>query len=100
MPIKSKCLACRKIFDQSIEFCPHDGTKLAKVESNTSLVGEMLDDRYKIIEIIGEGKTGFVYKAEQVKFNRLVAIKILHSHLLSGEEAAKGFIEKPKPLAP
>ena len=55
------------------------------------LVGETLDDRYKILDLIGKGKSGFVYKAEQTKFNRPVAVKVLHDHLLGSQESVKRF---------
>ena len=61
-----------------------------------NLLGEVLDNRYKLLDLIGEGKTGFVYKAEQLKFNRIVAVKILHSHLLNSEEATKRFHREAK----
>lgn len=55
------------------------------------LVGETLDDRYKLLDLIGKGKSGFVYKAEQTKFNRPVAVKVLHEHLLGSQESVKRF---------
>lgn len=46
-----------------------------------SLIGQTIDNgRYEIMRLIGEGGMGRVFEARQIKVNRLVAIKVLHSH--------------------
>jgi len=40
------------------------------------LVGKVLENRFQIEEIIGEGAMGYVYKATQLRLRRPVAIKI------------------------
>ncbi len=37
--------------------------------------GEMITDRYQIIDVISRGSMGVVYRATDLKFNRVVAIK-------------------------
>ncbi len=45
------------------------------------LVGEVLDGRYRVIEEIGHGAMGIVYRGERIKLGRAVAIKVLHDSL-------------------
>jgi len=47
------------------------------------LVGTVVDGLYKILASIGQGATSSVYKAAQVLTGQIVAIKILHPHLVS-----------------
>jgi serine/threonine-protein kinase len=42
------------------------------------LSGVILDGRYQVIEVIGEGAMGKVYRAERLKLGRIVAIKVMN----------------------
>ncbi len=62
------------------------------------LVGEIFQNRYKIISELGAGGMGTVYKAEQTDAGRFVALKLLRSEELS-EEGQERFYREFKLLS-
>jgi serine/threonine-protein kinase len=55
------------------------------------LIGRVLAERYEILEQLGEGAMGVVYKARHVKIGRSFAVKVLHAHLLPDPKTALRF---------
>lgn len=73
------CPTCGLELPRSIGSCPKDGTPITiHGDPGLKLVGN-----YEFIQFIGAGGMGVIYKAKHPILNRLVAIKMLHGHLVS-----------------
>ena len=63
------------------------------------LVGKVLADRFEILERIGEGGTGVVYKAKQITVDRICAIKVLGAHVSTDPSWVKRFHNEARAAA-
>lgn len=86
-PAINLCPECGKEYPLGTKYCPEDGSLLtSKKKSTDPFVGKTIAGKYRIIELIGAGGMGAVYKAEHLLLKNIVALKILRSHVLEDEE--------------
>jgi len=89
------CLECNREYTGIIAFCPHDNAQLfSRVKD--PLIGTMLAGKYEILDVLGHGGMGVVYKAHDSLMDRVVAIKILHAQLVSDSMSVKRFQQESK----
>ena len=60
--------------------------------SQPTWIGRTLSGRYHIDELLGQGGMSAVYKATDPNLQRVVAIKIIHSHLSGDPDFIKRFV--------
>ena len=61
------------------------------MEKEKNYIGMLLDDRYEILEKIGEGGMAVVYKAFCHRLSRFVAVKIMREEMAQDEEFRRRF---------
>lgn len=60
------------------------------------LVGVVLDERYRLDALLGEGGMGAVYRAHHLAMDRKVAVKLLKPHLTTDETALVRFAREAR----
>jgi eukaryotic-like serine/threonine-protein kinase len=90
------CPTCEKNFEVG-DRCPSDGTRLVKINVPLDpLLGRELDGRYQIVQKLGQGGMGAVYRGQQLGLGREVAIKVVSAHLVAETEVVKRFLREAK----
>jgi len=90
------CPVCGETFGPEEEQCPTDGARLLLAAEEASLLGETLDGRYEIRDVLGEGGMGIVYLAHQPTMDRDVAVKVLHPYYSKDKEALQRFLREAR----
>lgn len=62
-------------------------------------IGEVLDARYELRKVLGQGVTGVVYEAWHRYLHRPVAVKVMHRDLVSDANAVARFLREAKAVA-
>ena len=93
-----QCPQCQSTCEETHKFCPTCGFPVGKVVAapDDPLVGRTLPGGYIILDLVGIGGMGRVYRAEQSTLGRTVAVKIIHPHLVGEENAAARFITEAR----
>ena len=89
----TRCAGCTSQYAETALFCPNCGTPKARDVASASdpLIGKVLGERFQILELLGHGASGTIYRAEHVTLRRKVAIKVLHNELSRDDLAVERF---------
>ncbi len=97
------CQTCGSRFSGDARFCPFDGEPLvdddSAVPSSDPLLGAIIDQRYRVLRVLGEGGMGIVYEVEHVTLQRHFALKALRRDLGRMEDLSARFIQEAKAAA-
>lgn len=91
-PISKECPVCGQVFEPEAvgSTCPDDNSLLL-LRSNHPLLGKLVADRYRLVELIGEGGWSVVFRAEHTSLSREYAVKVLHPHLSNDGDNLRRF---------
>ncbi len=62
-------------------------------------IGNVLDNRYKIVKVIGKGGMAIVFEALDLAMKRVVALKVLKDDIAKDPQSVKRFINESKAIS-
>lgn len=75
------CPNCAKVLEGEPNFCPACGGDMRGLGANSDTLDgpgkRTIDGRYRVLEKLGEGGMGAVYKVEHVRMGKIAALKLL-----------------------
>ncbi len=90
------CRKCAKHFRGQPRECPNGCGPIEPVSPFRGTDGDVVDDRYILVEQIGIGGMGTVYRAEDMIANREVALKVLNAKYASHAASARRFFREAR----
>ena len=87
-----RCLSCQTPYPDELSFCPLDGAELE--DASAYAAGTTIRHKYRVLEQVGRGGMGRVYKALHLLFNEVRALKVMDPSLRSGEEFVRRFLRE------
>jgi len=91
------CPGCRAAFDADTNYCARCGTSLRAPPDEDDpgqrdpLIGRVIDGRYRVLERIGSGGMGLVYKVEHQRMGKIAAMKVLRRALVGDADIVHRF---------
>jgi serine/threonine-protein kinase len=73
-PDAVRCPKCGMDVPRIARNCPNDGTDLLIRQ------GQVFADKYELLDVVGSGAMGIIYKARHLILDKIVAIKVLHTN--------------------
>ncbi len=83
------CQQCATRCTEEAKYCASCGFPIGALRNGSGdpLIGRKLGAGYIILEAVGAGGMGRVYRAEQAALGKTLAVKVIHPHL-AGDEAS------------
>ncbi len=89
-----ECPECRNAIEDAARFCPHCGTAAgtaAVAASEDPWLGRVVNGKFRIEALVGQGGMGRVYRARHLTLDRAVVLKMLHKAYSTDPQTVQRF---------
>jgi serine/threonine protein kinase len=95
------CVQCRFAYEAEFGFCPQCGFPVGRLVEKRAdpLLGRTLAGNYTVLEVVGTGGMGRVYRAEQRTLGRTVAVKVIQPQYVNDDMMAQRFINEARAVS-
>ncbi len=88
------CLRCRTPLDPAAESCPQCSEKVTQFQRTYST--RLIDGKYQILDRLGVGGMGEIFKVRHIHLNEQRVIKIMRANIATDDQALQRFLYEAK----
>jgi serine/threonine protein kinase len=88
------CLRCKQPIDASYDMCPHCSERVTAFQRTYS--SRLLDGKYQIIDRLGVGGMGEIFKVRHIHLNELRVIKIMRPNIAQDDQGLQRFLQEAR----
>src|SRR5437762_1743402 len=88
------CLRCKEPIDSANEQCPHCGEKVTLFQR--TYAARLIDGKYQILDRLGVGGMGEIFKLRHIHLNELRVIKIMRPNVASDDQGMQRFLQEAR----
>src|SRR5215212_4945439 len=88
------CLRCKNPIDSQLEQCPTCGERVTMFQRTYST--RLLDGKYQIIDRLGIGGMGEIFKVRHIHLNELRVIKIMRPNVAADDQGLQRFLQEAR----
>jgi serine/threonine-protein kinase len=88
------CLKCKQPIDSGLEKCPHCQEAVTQFQRTYST--RLIDGKYQILDRLGVGGMGEIFKVRHIHLNELRVIKMMRPNVASDEQGLQRFLQEAR----
>lgn len=88
------CLRCKQLIDLSVDQCPHCGDRVTNFQRTYST--RLIDGKYQILDRLGVGGMGEIFKVRHIHLNELRVIKIMRPNVAADDQGLQRFLQEAR----
>ncbi len=88
------CLKCKQPFDAALEQCPSCGDRVTSFQR--TYASRLIDGKYQILDRLGVGGMGEIFKVRHIHLNELRVIKIMRPNVAADDQGLQRFLQEAR----
>ncbi|HEY3057205.1 MAG TPA: serine/threonine-protein kinase [Thermoanaerobaculia bacterium] len=88
------CLRCKQPIDSALDQCPACGERVTSFQRTYS--ARLIDGKYQILDRLGVGGMGEIFKVRHIHLNELRVIKIMRPNVAADDQGLHRFLQEAR----
>src|SRR5438093_531346 len=88
------CLRCKQPIDSALDACPHCAERVTSFQR--TYAARLIDGKYQILDRLGVGGMGEIFKVRHIHLNELRVIKIMRPNVAADDQGLQRFLQEAR----